>query len=89
MYEISVPTGYREHLQAMQETLGEKHAPYFGPDLEENCIETSLSIWGAPRSIEEYAGEIFPIEERNNGLRWMDEDDVEDEDVKLDYQGSM
>jgi len=73
----------------MQETLGEKHAPYFGSDLEENCIETALSIWGAPRSIEEYASEIFPIEERNNGLRWMDEDDVEDEDVKLDYQGSM
>jgi len=89
VYEISVPRGYREHLQAMQETLGEKHAPYFGPDLEENCIETALSIWGAPRSIEEYASEIFPIEERNNGLRWMDEEDVEDEDVKLDYQGSM
>lgn len=73
----------------LQETLGERQAPYFGPDLEHNCIENALELWSAPRSIEEYAREIFPIEERNNGLRWMEEDDMDDEDIMLDYQGSM
>jgi len=73
----------------LQETLGEKQAPYFGPDLEENCIESALELWRAPRDIEEYAREIFPIEERNNGLRWMVEEDMDDEVTQLNYQGSM
>ena len=68
---VSVPSGYREHLEILQETLGKKRAPYFGPQLEyprEGC-----SIWEGYRGIEEYAREVFPIEEHNNGLRWMEE----------------
>ena len=68
---VSVPSGYREHLEILQETLGEKRAPYFGPDLE--YPREGRSIWEGYRGIEEYAREAFGIEEYNNGLRWMEE----------------
>lgn len=69
---MSTPSGYREHLEILQETLGEKRAPYFGPALE--YPREGRSIWEGYRGIEEYAREIFPLEEYSNGLRWMDED---------------
>lgn len=65
-----MPSGYREHLEILQETLGQKGAPYFGPNLE--YPREGRSIWEGHRGIEEYAREVFPIEEYNNGLRWMD-----------------
>lgn len=55
----------------MQRTLGEKRAPYFGPNLE--YPKEGRSIWEGWRGIEEYAREVFPIEEYNNGLRWMED----------------
>ncbi|KAK5112284.1 hypothetical protein LTR85_011556 [Meristemomyces frigidus] len=72
---VSVPSGYREQLEILQETLGEKRAPYFGPDLE--YPREGRSIWEGYRGIEEYAREVFPIEESANGLRWMDEEGAE------------
>lgn len=39
----------------------------------------AIELWEGNRGIEEYAREIFPVEERNNGLTWMDE--TEDEEV--------
>jgi hypothetical protein len=68
--KVSIPSGYREQLEILQETLGEKRAPYF-PDLE--YPKEGRSIWEGYRGIEEYAREVFPIEEYANGLRWMDE----------------
>ena len=68
---MSIPSGYREHLEILQQTLGEKRAPYFGPNLE--YPREGRSIWEGYRGIEEYAREAFPIEEYNNGLRWMED----------------
>ncbi|THW13010.1 NmrA-domain-containing protein [Aureobasidium pullulans] len=69
--EVSIPSGYREHLESLQETLGEKRAPYFGP-LE--YPQEARSLWEGYRSLEEYAREVFPDEEAANGLTWMDDD---------------
>ncbi|WPH03895.1 NmrA-domain-containing protein [Acrodontium crateriforme] len=71
---VSVPSGYREQLEILQETLGDKRAPYFGPDLE--YPREGRSIWEGYRGIEEYAREVFPIEEYANGLRWMEDGSV-------------
>jgi len=75
---INVPTpiGYREHLSALGYTLGEKGAPYFGPDLEPDFPGVSLSLWEGNRSMEEYAQEVFPVEEAANGLTWMEEGEI-------------
>jgi hypothetical protein len=69
--KVNIPSGYREQLDVMQETLGQKRAPYFGPDLE--YPREARSIWEGHRGIEEYAREVFPIEEYANGLRWMED----------------
>ena len=68
---VSTPSGYREHLEILEEILGDERAPYFGPHLE--YPREGRSIWEGYRGIEEYAREVFPIEEYANGLRWMDE----------------
>lgn len=83
--EISIPRGYREHLSILEEVLGEKEAPYFGPDLEPNCTAVAKQLWEGNRSIEEYAREVFPVEESNNGLTWMDEGDEPNREVELDF----
>jgi len=69
--KVSIPSGYREQLDVLQETLGENRAPYFGPALE--YPREARSIWEGHRGIEEYAREVFPIEEYANGLRWMED----------------
>jgi hypothetical protein len=86
--EISVPTGYREQLETLQETLGHKAAPYFGPDLEPDCTRIASELWEGNRDIEEYAREIFPLEEKANGLTWMEEGDQEDDPQLENYQPS-
>jgi hypothetical protein len=68
---VSIPSGYREQLETLQQTLGEKRAPYFGPNLE--YPGEGQSIWEGWRGIEEYAREVFPIEEHANGQHWMDD----------------
>ncbi|KAF2140335.1 uncharacterized protein K452DRAFT_253111 [Aplosporella prunicola CBS 121167] len=75
--EVPVPAGYQEHLAALEETLGWQNAPYFGPELEENCTKEALDLWEGFRDIEEYAREIFPVEERANGLTWMDDEETD------------
>ena len=71
-FAVSVPSGYREQLDILQEVLGDRRAPYFGPQLE--YPREGRSIWEGYRGIEEYAREAFPIEEYANGMRWMDEE---------------
>jgi hypothetical protein len=82
VFEVPVPAGYREHLQIFEETLGAKDAPYFGPDLEVKGTTLAQELWEGNRDMEEYAKEIFPIEERNNGCRWMDDDESDKDDPK-------
>ena len=85
--EVSIPNGYREQLQALEVLFGSHSAPYFGLDLErgntirtveagtddgsETVVQEARSLWGGWRGIEEYAREVFPVEEANNGLDWM------------------
>lgn len=66
--EVSVPSGYREHLETLQETLGDKRAPYFG-SLE--YPQEARSLWGGYRRLEEYACEVFSNEEAAKGRTWM------------------
>jgi hypothetical protein len=83
---VPTPVGYREHLSALEETLAEKGAPYFGPDLEKDCPSVALELWEGNRDMEEYAREVFPVEEAANGLTWMEEVDTPQRDVDLEFQ---
>lgn len=85
---INVPTpiGYLEHLSALAETLGEKGVDYFGPDLQAGCPETALELWEGFRSIEEYAQEVFPVEEAANGLTWMEEVETPAREVEYSFE---
>lgn len=84
MINVPTPTGYREHLSALAYTLGEKAAPYFGPELEKECPKLALELWEGYRDIEEYAREVFPVEEAANGLTWMEE--VETPRREIDHE---
>lgn len=44
-----------------------------GPDGEGTVVEEARALWGGWRGIEEYAREVFPIEEAANGQTWMNE----------------
>jgi len=85
---VPVPAGYRQHLDALEEVLGRQSAPYFGPELEQNCTDQALELWEGYRDIEEYAREVFPVEEAANGLTWMEEGETSQPEVELDFQGS-
>ena len=86
--EVNIPTGYREQLQGIEVLFGRFNAPYFGElldgerggknvegpgDGEGSVVEEARDLWGGWRGIEEYAREVFPVEEANNGLTWMEE----------------
>ncbi|KAF2673916.1 NmrA-domain-containing protein [Microthyrium microscopicum] len=83
--KIRIPQGYRDHLAILEEVLGDKQAPYFGPDLEPNCTAIAIELWEGNRSMEEYAREVFPVEEQANGQKWMEEGDEPSDDVPLDF----
>ncbi|RDA88352.1 hypothetical protein CP532_5622 [Ophiocordyceps camponoti-leonardi (nom. inval.)] len=84
--KVRIPTGYREQLEALaklfraDEPDPRKQPPYFGDaKLEASCPAEALELWEGPRGLEEYAREMFPLEEEANGLTWMlDEDDHDD-----------
>ena len=91
--EVSIPKGYREQLEALEILFGKFDAPYFGLDLEKGkivrhveigtddgsgtVVQEARSLWMGWRGIEEYAREVFPLEEANNGLTWMRSEDAE------------
>lgn len=83
---VPTPVGYREHLSALEETLAEKAAPYFGPHLEKDCPSLALELWEGNRSMEEYAQEVFPLEEAANGLTWMEEVETPQREIELDTE---
>ena len=79
---VPVPSGYREHLAALEETLGKQEAPYFGPELDRPSYPAeATALWQGCRGIEEYAREVFPLEEAANGLKWMLEDDGDEDTI--------
>ncbi|KAK4219612.1 NmrA-like family-domain-containing protein [Rhypophila decipiens] len=81
--KVKIPEGYRIQLEALEAlyALGKddpkKQPPYFGDqELENSCPTVALELWEGPRGLEEYAREVFPLEEQANGLTWMlDNDD--------------
>ncbi|KAH7318575.1 NmrA-like family-domain-containing protein [Stachybotrys elegans] len=91
--KVRIPVGYREQLEALEKLFRpdepdpKKQPPYFGdPKLEESCPREALELWEGPRGLEEYAREMFPLEEEANGKTWMfddeEEEPVEDEVVQ-------
>ncbi|CAK7197680.1 hypothetical protein SEUCBS139899_000328 [Sporothrix eucalyptigena] len=84
---VPVPEGYRAQLVGLEKLfmLGgddpKKQPPYFGGrTLDEDVPTAALNLWEAPRGLEEYAREVFPLEEQANGLTWMLEDEDEEEE---------
>ena len=67
--EVPIPNGYRAQLEGIEVLFGEHEAPYFGPDGK--APEEALELWEGYRGMEEYAREVFPLEEAANGLMWM------------------
>jgi hypothetical protein len=79
--KVKIPKGYREQLVALEEMYalgardGRLQPPYFGTqELERSCPGEALELWEGPRGLEEYAREVFPLEEAANGLTWMNEE---------------
>ncbi len=82
--KVPIPQGYRIQLEALEQLFGmggddpAKQPPYFGDaELEADCPRTAMQLWEGLRGLEEYAREVFPLEEQANGLTWMLEDDDE------------
>ena len=80
--KVKIPNGYREQLVALEKMyeLGAKdrslQPPYFGAqDLEDSCPDEAMALWEGYRGLEEYAREVFPLEEAANGLTWMNEEE--------------
>lgn len=69
--KVPVPPGYREQLQGVEILFGKHRAPYFGLDI--HAPEEAKKLWPGYRGIEEYAREVFPLEEKLNGMTWMNE----------------
>ena len=67
--KVSIPPGYREQLDGISALFGQHQAPYFGPDLD--APDQARRLWEGYRALEEYAREVFPVEERLNGRTWM------------------
>ncbi|KAI0396855.1 NmrA-like family protein [Xylariaceae sp. FL0594] len=87
--KVKIPEGYREQLEALEKLFDpnnddrDKQPPYFGDvALDKRCPWDALALWEGPRGLEEYAREIFPMEEEANGMTWM----YEDEDDEVAYE---
>lgn len=86
---VSIPDGYRPQLDCMNKLYDvnnkdpKKQPPYFGDmSLENDYPNVAMELWEGPRGMEEYAREVFPLEEMANGKDWMhDGDDVEENGV--------
>lgn len=85
---VKIPNGYREQLLALERmyALGAedptKQPPYFGTaEFEASCPEEALALWEGYRGLEEYAREVFPLEEAANGRTWMDSSEDEPDEA--------
>jgi hypothetical protein len=80
--KVKIPEGYRCQLEALEQLYDlknddpAKQPPYFGDrELEESCPRVAMELWEGYRGLEEYAREVFWLEEQANGLTWMLDDD--------------
>jgi hypothetical protein len=92
--KVRIPAGYREQLEGLEQLFDKsepdpkKQPPYFGDiKLDESVPTQALELWEGPRGLEEYAREMFPLEEEANGLTWMFDDEdgseaPEDESIR-------
>lgn len=95
--KVRIPAGYRQQLEGLEQLFKpderdpKKQPPYFGDaKLERNCPTEALELWEGPRGLEEYAREVFPLEEEENGLTWMfDEEEVDINDEKLNIAATI
>lgn len=95
--KVRIPAGYREQLEGLEKLFklderdAKKQPPYFGhAQLERNCPTEALELWEGPRGLEEYAREVFPLEEEENGLTWMfDDEEVDINDEKLNIAATI
>lgn len=71
---VPIPHGYRAQLEGIETLFGQQNAPYFGPEI--SAPDEARTLWAGWRGVEEYAREVFPVEEAANGMDWM-HDDVE------------
>ena len=89
--KVKIPHGYREQLVALEKLyiIGAKNPalqpPYFGSQiLEKSCPWEAMELWEGHRGMEEYAREVFPLEEAANGLTWMqDGENLDDEGTEI------
>jgi len=88
--KVKIPNGYREQLVALEEMYSlseveaERQPPYFADEaLEAKVPETAMGLWEGYRGLEEYAREVFPLEEAANGLTWMNEGEGESEEGEI------
>jgi len=68
--KIPIPVGYREQLNGIVHTLCDNKAEYFYPDME--CPSIARRLWPGWRGLEEYAREVWPLEEKQNGAAWAE-----------------
>ncbi|RPA99592.1 NAD(P)-binding protein [Choiromyces venosus 120613-1] len=68
---IPIPPGYRDQLEGIVKVLCEQRAPYFRPEMEDSATTISRALWPGWRGMEEYAREVWPIEEKSNGASWI------------------
>ncbi|CEJ80966.1 Putative Nitrogen metabolic regulation protein 1 [[Torrubiella] hemipterigena] len=95
--KVRIPAGYRQQLEGLEQLFKlderdpKKQPPYFGDaKLERNCPTEALELWEGPRGLEEYAREVFPLEEEENGLTWMfDDEEVDINDEKLNIAATI
>ncbi len=69
--KVAIPAGYRAQLDGIGVLFGTLQAPYFGPELQAQVPAAALALWEGHRGLEEYAREVFPVEEEGNGRVWM------------------
>jgi hypothetical protein len=82
---VSIPAGYREQLERIELLFGQMKAPYYpGPEFprpvkgakdpeSQRLTQEARHLWEGWRGMEEYAREVFPVEEEANGLDWMND----------------
>ena len=66
---VPIPAGYEAQLRGVEILFGKYNAPYFGPEI--TAPDEARRLWEGWRGLEEYAREVFPVEEANNGMDWM------------------